>query len=107
MTNKTVEELADKRFPLPTYKGVSNYGFIDVAWGQQQGFIAGYNEALKPKWVELPELPKKEGWYLATCEGSDDKPYVRAIFFNGIEFIYGSGLIAWMPFPQPFTKDTK
>ena len=100
MTNKTVEELFNeysKKFPTAS----GSYP------EPKEVFIAGYNEALKAKWVELPELPKKEGWYLATCEGSDDKPYVRAIFFNGIEFIYGSGLIAWMPFPQPFTKDTK
>lgn len=109
MTHKSVEEFLSC---------VQSYGsiMVDGEWTEtyieevvRDAFKTGYQAALKPKWVKLPELPKEEMDYYIT----DNSGGVYTLTFDGTQF-YSSGIIwgmeeilAWAPIvlPEPFRED--
>jgi len=82
----------------------------------EEGFAAGYDHAAEMRWIPIRsagDLPKENGYYLATC-GSvgidpDDTTSHELNWFNGKwylpsdEMIEMDGVIAWMKKPKPYT----
>lgn len=109
MTQKTIEELALEKYP--DEKGVDAL-VKNLRHLNRKAFIAGYNEALKTKWVELPELPTETDCYLCTLESLRDKGRYRG--FESFHKETGrfqvdetvEKVIAWMYTPPLFIKET-
>lgn len=54
------------------------------------------------EWTRCSDrMPKKEGYYLITCD--DDEASMEVAYFNGKDFeIYSH--IAWMELPEPYRE---
>lgn len=96
MTNKKAIELLESIIPNPDVK-------IAI---QTELYMQAIDLAIKAlessSWIPVSKsLPEKKGYFL-TSTAFDE---VYCDFWNGEEFERTEMILAWMPLPQPYTKE--